>query len=92
MSKWILGYFIVLNILSAVLTIADKSFAKRGKWRISENTLIFTAVLGGSLAEYIVMRIIHHKTLHKKFMVGLPLILFLQAVLIFVVFYFMIYN
>lgn len=92
MSKWILGYFIVLNILSAVLTIADKSFAKRGKWRISENTLLFTAILGGSLAEYIVMRIIHHKTLHKKFMVGLPLILFLQAVLIFVVFYFMIYN
>lgn len=92
MSKWILGYFIVLNILSAVLTIADKSFAKRGKWRISENTLLFTAILGGSLAEYIVMRIIHHKTLHKKFMVGLPLILFLQAVLIFVVLYFMIYN
>lgn len=92
MSKWILGYFIVLNILSAVLTIADKSFAKRGKWRISENTLIFTAVLGGSLAEYIVMRIIHHKTLHKKFMVGLPLILFLQAVLIFVVLYFAVHN
>lgn len=92
MSKWILGYFIVLNVLSAVLTIADKSFAKRGKWRISENTLLFTAILGGSLAEYIVMRIIHHKTLHKKFMVGLPLILFLQAVLIFVVFYFMIFN
>lgn len=92
MSKWILGYFIVLNILSAVLTIADKSFAKRGKWRISENTLLFTAVLGGSLAEYIVMRIIHHKTLHKKFMVGLPLILFLQAVLIFIVLYFAVHN
>lgn len=92
MSKWILGYFIVLNVLSAVLTIADKSFAKRGKWRISENTLLFTAILGGSLAEYIVMRIIHHKTLHKKFMVGLPLILFLQAALIFVALYFAVHN
>lgn len=71
------------------MTIADKSFAKRQKWRIRESTLILVAVLGGSPAEYIVMRIIHHKTRHKKFMISLPLIFLIQlaAVLVFLYFY-----
>lgn len=89
MTKLLFFYFCAVNALSAILTIADKSFAKRQKWRIRESTLILVAVLGGSPAEYIVMRIIHHKTRHKKFMIGLPLIFLIQltAVLVFLYFY-----
>ncbi|MBS6627480.1 MAG: DUF1294 domain-containing protein [Clostridiales bacterium] len=81
-------YFCAVNALSAILTIADKSFAKRQKWRIRESTLILVAVLGGSPAEYIVMRIIHHKTRHKKFMIGLPLIFLIQLTIVLVFLYF----
>ena len=89
MTKLLFFYFCAVNALSAILTIADKSFAKRKKWRIRESTLILVAVLGGSPAEYIAMRIIHHKTRHKKFMIGLPLIFLIQlaAVLVFLYFY-----
>ena len=31
---------------------------------------------------YLTMRIIRHKTLHKKFMIGIPLIILLQIVLV----------
>ncbi len=35
---------------------------------------------------YAVMRIIRHKTLHNKFMVGIPLIILLQIAIILVVY------
>ena len=79
MIKWLLLYLAAINVLSAVLTIADKYRARRGKWRIRESTLILAAVLGGSPAEYITMRLIRHKTRHKKFMIGLPAIFLIQA-------------
>lgn len=79
MIKWFLLYLAATNVLSAALTIADKYRARHGKWRIRESTLILAAVLGGSPAEYITMRLIRHKTRHKKFMIGLPAIFLIQA-------------
>ena len=75
-----------MNLFSAILTVVDKKRAEKNKWRISENALIFTAVLGGAVAEYISMKVIHHKTLHKKFMTGLPVIIVFQLILIIYIF------
>lgn len=68
----------VFSVLAVLFTVADKLFAKRHKRRIPENTLILVGIFGGAAFEYITMKLIHHKTLHKKFMVGLPLIFLLQ--------------
>ena len=68
----------VFSVLAVLFTVADKLFAKRPKRRIPENTLILVGIFGGAAFEYITMKLIHHKTLHKKFMVGLPLIFLLQ--------------
>jgi uncharacterized membrane protein YsdA (DUF1294 family) len=69
--------------LTVILTIYDKIAAKkRPKHRISEAMLILLALLGGALAEYVVMKLIRHKTRHKKFMIGLPVIIFLHILLI----------
>lgn len=79
-------YFAVISLVTAVITIADKIKAKKGAFRVPENTLIILALSGGSVAEYFTMRLIRHKTLHKKFMIGLPIIIIIQllsAVLIF---------
>ncbi len=72
--------FTVISIISVAAVIYDKSAAKLRKRRIPEATLILLAAVGGALPMFIAMKIIHHKTRHKKFMLGLPVIILLQAV------------
>lgn len=71
--------FACFSLLSVILAAYDKLAAKRHKRRIPENTLILVGIFGGAALEYITMRVIHHKTLHKKFMIGLPMIFVLQV-------------
>lgn len=75
-------YFAVISFVTAIVTAIDKYKAKKGSFRISEKVLFVLALLGGSLSEYLTMRLIRHKTLHKRFMIGLPLIMILQLVAI----------
>jgi uncharacterized membrane protein YsdA (DUF1294 family) len=60
--------------------------AKQGSWRISEATLLILAVIGGSIGALLGMQVWHHKTMHKKFKYGLPLILLGQIALIYLIF------
>ncbi len=71
-------YFALISLVTAIVTAIDKYKAKKGSFRISEKALFILAILGGSLSEYLTMRLIRHKTLHKRFMIGLPLIMILQ--------------
>lgn len=79
---FILVYFAVISLVTALVTAIDKYKAKKGAFRISEATLFVLAALGGSLSEYLTMKSIRHKTLHKRFMIGLPLIMIFQLVVI----------
>lgn len=86
--KIALLYFAVISFVSMVLTVYDKIASKKFKKnRIAEKTLICVAALGGAVAEYVTMKLIRHKTRHKKFMIGLPVIIVLQAILIVVICY-----
>lgn len=67
---------------SALLTICDKRAARRSRRRVPERTLLLFAAAGGAGAMYAVMRLIRHKTLHRKFMLGLPALLALHAALL----------
>lgn len=80
MSDWVLYYLLGVNILTFLVYGIDKSKAKRKAWRISECTLLMLAVIGGSVGALFAMRLFHHKTLHKKFRYGVPLIIVLQVV------------
>lgn len=71
-------YIIIINSIAFVVFGIDKQKAVKNKWRISENTLIGLALIGGSAGALIGMRCFHHKTRKKKFLVGIPLILILQ--------------
>ena len=79
--KIILGYLLAVNIATFFLYGIDKYKAKKGKWRISEATLLTMAAIGGSIGAWTGMRIWHHKTMHKKFKYGIPIIIILQVVL-----------
>ena len=84
-----LCYAAVISLVTVIVTVYDKIAAKkRPKHRIRENTLLLLAVLGGGPAEYLTMLLIRHKTRHKKFMVGLPVIILLEAAAVGLVWYF----
>ena len=78
----LLYYLIVINIVTFLVYGIDKWKAKQGSWRISEATLLILAAIGGSIGALLGMKIWHHKTMHKKFKYGLPLILIIQIILI----------
>ena len=80
----------VISALSVIVCIYDKIVSKRNRveLRIPEKVLLMLSAIGGSLAMYITMQIIHHKTRHRKFMIGIPVIMGLQITLIILYFYF----
>ena len=78
--EYILIYFVVISLIACFVTIYDKKAAKKWpKHRVSEKSLFLLALLGGSVAEYLTMLRIRHKTKHKRFMIGLPIIIVLQV-------------
>jgi len=87
MEKLFLVYIFIISIVTVVLTVYDKIAAKHRAFRISEATLILCGIFGGALAELVTMLIIRHKTRHIKFMLGLPLIITAQIILLIAVKY-----
>ena len=79
----VLIYLAVINVVTFFMYGIDKWKAKKSKWRIRETALLGLAVLGGSIGAWLGMRTWHHKTLHKKFRYGVPLILITQIALFF---------
>ena len=72
-------YIWAINILSVIVCVTDKIKARRGAWRISEKTLFSLSAIGGAFGMYLAMIIIRHKTKHKSFMIGLPLMILVHV-------------
>ena len=91
LEKYIILYLIVISFISAVVCIYDKLISKKNRveLRVPEKTLLLLSVIGGSVAMYVTMKIVHHKTKHAKFMIGIPVIILLQAALVACYFYFL---
>lgn len=90
LGKFVTVYLIIISFISAVVCIYDKLVSKRDRveLRVPEKTLFLLSVIGGSVAMYITMQIFHHKTKHKIFMIGIPVIILLQLVAVICYFYF----
>ena len=82
------AYLIVISAVTVIVTCSDKLRAERGKYRVPEKTLMLLGLFGGAGAEYVTMKIIRHKTHHKKFMIGLPVEIVLHLIIIFVIAWF----
>ena len=80
MYKALITYLVAINLLGIIVTVADKKKAIKGKYRIPELDLWIIALLVGSLGTYIAMKIVRHKTKHKNFMIGIPIIIIIQLV------------
>ena len=87
--KILLIYLGIVSLLSVIVCIYDKVISKKNnvKLRIPEKSLLIWSAVGGSVAMYICMQLIRHKTKHAKFMIGIPVIMALQAAIIGACFY-----
>ena len=84
-----LGYIAAISLISVIVCIYDKFASKHmTKHRTREATLLILSAIGGSVAMFVTMLIARHKTKHLKFMLGIPLIMAIQAVIA----YFVIVN
>ena len=77
-TRLVVYYLIGVNLLTFIAYGIDKYKARHKQWRITEASLLLLAILGGSPAALLAMRLFHHKTLHKKFRYGVPAILLVQ--------------
>ncbi len=80
-------YILIFSTLGFCSMGIDKQKAKKRKYRIPEKTLLLIAILGGSIGSLLGMYVFHHKTLHKKFSLGLPAIFIIQVFLLSLIFF-----
>ncbi len=85
-----LAYIAIISLISVIVCIYDKKVSKKNRveLRTPEKTLLLLSALGGSVAMFITMLIIRHKTKHVKFMLGIPLIMVIQAGIVYLLFHF----
>ena len=81
--KYILLYLLIVNAIAFLLMLIDKQKAKKKRWRIPEATLLGIIAIGGSLGGLLGMFLLRHKTLHKRFSIGIPMMLALHLVLLY---------
>lgn len=77
----LIAYIAIISLISIIVCIWDKKISKKNRveLRIPEAVLLLLSAIGGSVAMFITMLIMRHKTKHVKFMLGIPVIMILQA-------------
>lgn len=82
-TKTLIIYLVTINVVAFLVYGLDKWKAKRKLWRIPEAVLLTLAVIGGSIGAWLGMKVWHHKTAHKEFRFGIPLIIIAQIILVY---------
>lgn len=79
--KNIIIYLLIINVLGFLAMGFDKWKAKRGRWRIPEDSLFMFTILGGGIGTIAGIYTYRHKTKKLKFTVGMPSIVILEILL-----------
>ena len=86
MPKFVLLYFIIINLIGLFVMKLDKQRAQKRQYRISENTLWLIAIVGGAIGTTLGMNLFRHKTKHMNFKVGFPILAILD--ILFMIYFF----
>jgi len=81
--KILIVYLLAINVVTLIAFAVDKIAAIEHRSRIRIVTLLGLGFIGGSIGALIAMYVFHHKTKQDYFSVGVPLIMLMQAVVIF---------
>lgn len=77
----IIIYIVCINIIGFFVMCIDKQKAKKGKWRIKEQTLFYITLLGGGIGTITGMYLFRHKTKKLRFTIGFPVIVVSEIIL-----------
>ena len=77
------AWLVLINTVTFLIFGVDKLLAKhpRFRQRVPEKNLLILAVVGGSVGALLGMYLFRHKTLHRVFRVGVPVIMAVQLLL-----------
>lgn len=79
---WIIGYVLFLNVYLYWIMGKDKQSAKSGQTRVPERHIFIFSILGGAIGTYLAMYHYRHKTKHKSFTIGIPIIIAIQLIIV----------
>ncbi len=86
----LIGYIIIINIISFFIMLYDKRQAIFHNFRISEKTIFIISLLLGGIGTYVGMYVFRHKTKHLKFTIGIPIVIILNIISVFYIFNYLI--
>ncbi len=79
--KLILTIILLINIYTFFIYGVDKRKSIRGLWRISEKRLMFLSLLA-PIGAMLGMKFFHHKTMNKKFLIGISIFLLMHVLIV----------
>ncbi len=71
-------YLAAINLAGFLMMAVDKNKARKSQPRIRERSLFAVAWMGGSIGVLLGIYAFRHKTLHKRFTIGVPFIIAAQ--------------
>ena len=86
MIECVIYYELIVNVVAFLLFGIDKYKAKRGDWRIPEMRLMLLSVFGGGIGALCGMYLWRHKTQHRLFTIGVPLLIVLHFMILYYLF------
>lgn len=81
--KLLISIIFIMNLISFTIFYIDKRKAIEGKNRISENCLLLSALLLGSIGAFLSMKIFRHKTKKLKFRMLVPLFFVVKVLILY---------
>ena len=81
--RLLISIIFLMNLISFTIFYIDKRKAIKGKNRISENTLLLSAFLFGSIGAFLSMLIFRHKTKKLKFRILVPLFFVVRVLILY---------
>jgi uncharacterized membrane protein YsdA (DUF1294 family)/cold shock CspA family protein len=70
LSAWIVILYLAASVITFIVYAFDKSAAQSGRWRTSEGTLHFLALVGGWPGAWIAQQTLRHKSSKSEFRVA----------------------
>ncbi|MCI5675268.1 MAG: DUF1294 domain-containing protein [Firmicutes bacterium] len=79
---------LIINIIAFLAFGYDKFQAKRDGWRVPEKTLLIFCLFFGAIGGFLGMKIFRHKTMTPIFLLGVPILMAVQLVILSLLFYY----
>ena len=79
--------YVLWNFYVFMAMWRDKRRSKRHEWRIPEASLLLMGAAMGGVGLYAGMKYFRHKTAHSKFVIGAPLLLISNVIVVGLVYY-----